>query len=189
MEVGSRLRGVQSGNPSYDSHYLSYLVRRSPKRVEIRESYTSARGPRSRVLASFYGALTPDTLERAAGRAERPFDAEALVRRAHSMGIPVQERSREPEARALLARLRRSDPLDAAIALSLRRALADLTPEAPVPDALADVAEWAGASFAARGAALRELLDLYGEIAASRPARREREQRRFPCFSSQDESR
>lgn len=162
---------------------MAYLVRRSAARVEIRESHASARGPRSRVLASFSGTLTRDVLDRAAARATRPFDARALVRRARAAGIPVLERSREPEARALLARLRRADPLDPALAAALRRALERL-PEAPVPEAQAEVSEWLGASAAERGAALRQLLDLYGRIAASRPQQRRRERARFPRFSS-----
>jgi len=166
---------------------MAYLVRRSPSRVEIRESRATARGPRSRVLASFAGELTPDVLAQAAARAARPFDADALVRRARVLGIPVGERAREPEARALLARLRRRDPLDPAMATLLRRALEDARAE-PVPDHLAEVCEWIGAPAAERGQALRELLDLYGRIAASRPARREPERRRFPRFSSSPEA-
>jgi len=162
---------------------MAYLVRRSPQRIEIRESHVTPHGPRSRVLASFSDALTPDVLERAGARAARPFDAAALVRRARALGLSVRERSREPEARGLLARLRRGDPLDPALAASLRSALASL-PEAEPPAALADVAEWLGASAAERGAALRELLDLYGRIASSRPAPRQRPRARFPRFSS-----
>lgn len=162
---------------------MAYLVRRGAERVEIRESRATPRGPRSRVLESFSGALTPDVLDRAAARAARPFDADALSRRARAAGIPVLERSREVEARALLARLRRSDPLDPALAAALRGALGRL-PEQPVPEALAEVSEWIGADVAERGRALRELLDLYGRVARSRPPRRQRQARRFPRFSS-----
>jgi len=166
---------------------MAYLVRRSPTRFEIRESRSTPRGPRSRVLASFPEPLTRDVLNRAAARATRPFAAAALVRRARALGIPVLERSREPEARALLSRLRRSDPLDPVLAASLRRVLARL-PEAPIPESLAEVSEWVGASAAERGAALRELLDLYGRIARSRPPRRRRQRARFPRFSSRREA-
>ena len=166
---------------------MAYLVRRSPTRFEIRESRSTPRGARSRVLASFPDALTRDVLDRAAARATRPFAADALVRRARTMGIPVLERSREPEARALLSRLRRRDPLDPVLAASLRRALARL-PEAPIPESLVDFSEWVGASAAERGAALREILDLYGRIAHSRPPRRQRERARFPRFSSRRET-
>ena len=162
---------------------MAYLVRRSSTRVEIRESRSTSRGARSRVLASFSGALTRDTLARADAQATRPFDAGALVRRARAMGIRVLERSRESEARALLSRMRREDPLDPVLAASLRQSLARI-PEEPIPESLAEVSEWVGASAAERGVALRELLDLYGRIAQNRPPRRQREHARFPSFSS-----
>jgi hypothetical protein len=162
---------------------MAYLVRRGPRRVEIRESRATARGARSRVLASADGTLTRDVVARAAAQASRPFSPEALVRRARALGIPVEARTREPEARALLARLRRGDPVDPAILAALRRALARL-PEAEAPEPLADVTEWLGAGTAERGAALRELLDLYGRIAESRPPPRRRGAARFPRFSS-----
>ena len=162
---------------------MAYLVRRSPHRIEIRESRATARGARSRVLASFCEVLTRDVLARAAARATRPLDPLVLVRRARALGIPVREHSREPEARALLSRLRRGDALDPVLAASLRHALARL-PDAKVPEPLAEVAEWVGANGAERGAALRDLLDLYGRIEGSRPPRRRREAARFPRFSS-----
>jgi hypothetical protein len=87
----------------------------------------------------------------------------------------------------LLSRLRRGDPLDAVLAAALRRALARL-PESPIPESLAEVSEWVGASAAERGAAIRDLLDLYGRIARSRPARRRHERARFPRFSSRPEA-
>ncbi len=164
---------------------MAYLVQRSPRRVEIRESRSTARGPRAFLLASFSGALTRDVLDRAAARAARPFDPRALLRRARVLGIPVVEAGREPEARALLARLRRGPALDPTLAAALRQAL-DRLPETPPPEALAEVSEWVGASPAERGRALRELLDLYGTIAASRGPRRRAARRRFPRFRSRD---
>ncbi|MCL4686764.1 hypothetical protein KJ059_18650 [Myxococcota bacterium] len=168
---------------------MAYLVRRSPDRTEIRESHATPRGPRSRVLASFSGPLTHRALARAAERALRPFDHDAIMRRARALRIPVREHSGEPEARALLSRLRRRDPLDPSLAAALRHALAQ-QPDAPIPEPLAEVSEWIGASLAERGAALCELLDLYGRIAASREPRRRRtpERARFPRFSSQDKA-
>jgi hypothetical protein len=162
---------------------MAYLVRRNADRVEIRESRATPRGPRSCTLASFSGPLTPDALERAASRATRPFDAGRLVRRARATGIAVASRSREPEARALLARLHRGDPIDPVLAGLLQRALAAVA-TAPAPEAIADVSDWVGTSAAERGAALRDLLDTYGRIAASRPPRRERPRSFFPRFSS-----
>ena len=162
---------------------MAYLVRRSPTRIEIRESQSTSKGPRSRVLASFPAALTADVIEVAAAKAARPFDGASLRSRARAMGIPVLERSREPEAHALLSRLRRRDPIDPVLLACLRRALAKL-PESSIPESLEEVSEWIGASSAQRGAALRELLNLYGRIAESRPPPRGRPRQRFPRFSS-----
>ena len=162
---------------------MAYLVRRSPDRVEIRESRTTSKGPRSIMLASFTGPLTARILDLAAARAARPFDARDCARRARAAGIPVAERADEPEARALLARLRRDDPLDPVMVTALRRAL-EHQPAQPIPEALAEVAEWIGASATERGAALRDLLDTYGRIAESRILPRKREPERFPRFSS-----
>ncbi len=162
---------------------MAYFVRRDRDRIEIRESRTTPRGPRSRQLTRFVGPLTPAVLARAQARATRPFDARALTRRALVLGIPVLTRSPEKEARALLERLQRKDPIDPVIAGLLVRAL-DGVGTAPVPEHLAEVSEWIGAAPAARGAALRDLLDTFGRIAASRPSRRARPRQTFPRFSS-----
>lgn len=163
---------------------MAYLVERAGGRIEIRESRPTPKGPRSRQLASFVGTLTPAVLARAEARATRRFDAEALRRRARTLGLRVEAQGPEQEARALLARLRRADPLDPVMAALLVRAL-DGVATAPVPQALAEVSEWIGASPAERGAALRDLLDTFGRIAASRPPRRTRRRERFPRFSSE----
>ncbi len=162
---------------------MAYLVHRGSDRFEIRESLATARGPRSRRLVGFRGPLTRDVLSRAAARAQRPFDSRALVRRARAAGVDFVERSREPEARALLSRLHRSDPLDPRLAAVLRAALFRV-PEEPLPDELEDVSEWVGATAADRGRALRDLLDLYGRIAASRPPPPQPEKPRFPRIAS-----
>lgn len=166
---------------------MAYLVRRAGDRIEIRESRATPRGPRSRQLTRFSGALTPAVLARAAARATRPFDARALLRRAADIGIPVAAHAPEQEARALLGRLRRGDAIDPVMAGLLVRAL-ERVPTAAVPEHLAEVSEWIGATPAARGAALRDLLDLFGRIDASRPARRSRPRARFPRFSSEERS-
>lgn len=162
---------------------MAYLVKRAGDRVEIRESRSTPKGPRSRRLASFVGALTPDVLAEASARALGRFDRAALERRARVMGIPVALRAPETEARALLRRLRRDDPIDPVIAGLVVRALDDVA-TAPVPESLEEVSEWIGASPAQRGAALRDLLDTFGRIAASRPRRRARPRESFPRFSS-----
>lgn len=162
---------------------MAFLVKRHADRIEIRESRSTPQGPRARQLARFSGPLTPAVLAQAAARATRPFDPEALLRRARVMGIPVEPRAPEHEARALLARLRRADPIDPVIAGLLVQAL-EPSETARVPEALAEASEWLGASPAERGAALRDLLDTFGRIAESRPKRRSRPQKPYPRFSS-----
>jgi hypothetical protein len=105
---------------------------------------------------------------------------------AREKDIRVSEVTREPEARDLLARLRREDHLDPVMVSLLRRALAR-HPAEPVPEELAEAAEWVGATPAERGRALRGLLRLYDRIRRNRPPRRERPRERFPRFSSDPE--
>lgn len=167
---------------------MAYLVKRPGNRIEIRESRATPQGPRSRQLARFAGALTPAVLARAAARATRPFDADALIRRARDLGIAIEARAPEREARALLARLRRGDAIDPVMAGLLVHALAGVE-TATLPEPVAEVGEWLGASAATRGAALRDLLDTYGRIAASRPPRRVRPRTPYPRFSSAGKAR
>ena len=163
---------------------MAFFHRRG-RRIEIRESVSTPRGPRSRVLASFSGALTPDVLARAARKATRPFDAWALAQRAAEEGFQVCSIPREPEARALLARLRRSDRIDPRLVTLLREALGRVEAE-PLPEALTDVADWIGASDRDRGVALHDLLRLTDRILQSTPERRRPPQPDFPRFSSQN---
>lgn len=166
---------------------MAYFVRRGAERVELRESVATARGPRSRTLLSFREPLTADLLGRAISRASRPLDSASLMRAAREKGIRVSEATRESEARELLARLRRADRLDPVLVSILQRAL-ERHPSQPVPEDLAEAAEWVGATPAERGRALRGLLRLYDRIRRNRPPRRERPRRTFPRFSSDPES-
>lgn len=68
---------------------MAYVVARNGGRFEIRESFHTARGPRSRTLAGFR-VLTNDLLESASRRAQRPFDADAVIRSARKAGARTQ---------------------------------------------------------------------------------------------------
>jgi hypothetical protein len=162
---------------------MAFLRRRRDGRTEIRESMATRAGPRARTLAVFRGALTPDLLERAAAAARRPFDRAALLASARSLGVPLSERRSEASARALLRELRQGVRLDPALVTLLREALAAL-PAAPVPEALAEAAEWLGVGAERRGAALRGLLRTSDRLVRARPARRERDAPAFPRFTS-----
>lgn len=75
---------------------MAYVVRRRDGRFEIRESVHTPRGPRARTLANFR-RLTEETLTAAAGRARRPFDAEAVAMSARRAGIPLNSLPMTPE--------------------------------------------------------------------------------------------
>jgi hypothetical protein len=162
---------------------MAYLRKRSDGRVEIRESIATRAGPRARTLAVFRGALVPDVMERAAGLARRPFDPEALRARARALGVPSSDRRADTAARALLRDLRQGVSLDPALATLLREALAAQHAR-PVPELLAEAAEWLGVGAERRGAALRGLLRTSDRLVRARPVRRERDTARFPRFSS-----
>jgi len=166
---------------------MAYLYQRPGGRCEIRESHSTPRGPRSRTLVSFQGALTPELLDRAESAARRPLDREAIERRARQLGIAVRERRADAAARRTLALLRSGAALDPRLASLLSEALAEL-PREPIPERLADAAEWIGASDVERGRALRDVLRLYGAIAASPDAAPPPDGDRFPRFESRREA-
>lgn len=161
---------------------MAYLYARKSGRTEIREARSTGRGPRSYTLASFRGVLTAEHLDRAASAARRPFDRAAIVARAIALEIPVARASADACAHELVAKLRAGASLDPQLVTVLREQLAELD-QAPIPDDLADVVEWLGASEHERGRALRDVLRLYDTIARSRDPVREPESARFPRFA------
>jgi hypothetical protein len=68
---------------------MAYVVARRSGRFEIRESLHTAKGPRARTLAGF-SVLTDDVLSAAARRAQRPFDADGVLRSGRRAGARVQ---------------------------------------------------------------------------------------------------
>lgn len=165
---------------------MAYLYVRKTGRVEIREAHNTSRGPRSRTLASFRGALGDEILERAESAANGPFDRDALRARALELGVRVAPATADP--RTLIARLRRGARIDPVLVTVLRGQLAGRA-SVPVPDDLTDVVEWIGASDEERGRALRDVLRLYDRIARSRGPIREPEAARFPRFDVRPERR
>jgi hypothetical protein len=162
---------------------MAYLYQRKSGRTEIREAHSTERGPRSRTLVSFRGSLRPEHLDRAEAAARRPFDRDALRRRARELGVAVEAPCADGAARELIARLRRGASLDARLAALLRDQLSAL-PAHALPEELAETAEWIGASEHERGRALRDVLRLYDAIARSREPVRAAPEPRFPRFAS-----
>jgi hypothetical protein len=91
---------------------MAYVVARRGGRFEIRESVHTAKGPRSRTLAGF-SILTEDILTAAALRAQRPFDAEAVIRSA-----------RRAQGRVRVANAEASRPRNRFVTASKRMAVA-----------------------------------------------------------------
>jgi len=160
-------------------------IRRQGNAYEIRECIPTERGPRQRALAHFRDVLTPEVLDLAAARARRTLDRTRLAEQARQRGIPVAARQTPPEARRLLARLRRGDPIAPMLVGLLRQALAEL-PSEPLPPHLVDVVEWVGEPEVERGRALRGLLRTASRVHRSRSAVRDRPVEVFPRFSSRD---
>jgi hypothetical protein len=156
-------------------------IRRQGTRVQIRECRSTPRGPRQFLLVSFVGALTPEVLDRAEERARAPLDRRRLAAAARRKGIPVAPERRCAEARLLLARLRRGEPV-APTLVSLLRAALERLPARPLPAHLEDAAEWLGRSDFDRGNALRGVLRTADRILRSRGAVRERPAETFPRF-------
>ena len=154
---------------------MAYLVRQTSGTVQIRESIRTDRGPRSRMLASFRGALDDRVLDRAARTASRPLDREDLIAKAQAMGVGWTP-STSVAARQLVKRLRRGGGLDPVLVGLLKESLAGML-EMELADDLDEAADWVGASDEERGATLRGLLRLTDAIARSRdplsPARGE----------------
>jgi hypothetical protein len=157
------------------------LRNRRGDRYEIRECLSTDRGPRQRTLVSFSGALTPELLDLAEEKAQRPFRREELEARARAGGLPG---GAPGEARALLARLQRGEAPDPTLVELLREALAPLRAE-PVPPHLRDAASWIGQPERERGRALRGLLRTADRILRSRGPLRTRPRDVFPRFSSE----
>jgi len=111
----------------------------------------------------------------AAARARTPFDAAKIRARAAALGAPQHVNDAAVSATALLAQLRQGEP---ALVAELRRTLPRKTHE--LPDSLGSALEWIGVDDAARGRALRDLLDVASRI----PARPRPPASSFPRLSS-----
>lgn len=126
---------------------MAFVVARPKGRFEIRESLHTANGPRARSLAGF-DVLTDEVVAKAARRARRPFDVEAVLASGRRAGAPatvaVAGRESESSRRRFVESSRR-------MALALRRSPATGSTDP--------------------GAALIELLGFADAVTASQPAR------------------
>jgi hypothetical protein len=126
---------------------MAYVVARPKGRFEIRESVHTPAGPRARSLAGF-DVLTDEVLVKAARRAQRPFDLEAVLASGRRAGAP---------GTAGVARREGESPRRRFVEASRRMALALQRPP--------------GGGRLDPGAALIDLLGFADAVTRSRPAR------------------
>jgi hypothetical protein len=138
---------------------MAYVVARPRGRFEIRESVHTPRGSRARSLASFT-ELNDEVLGRAAERASRPFDAEAVRASAARASAPTRRHRQSEIPQAEMRKFVESSRRMAA-ALETRPRGGGSTPPRDPGDALID------------------LLDLVDQVSAFGPPRRP-EPLRFP---------
>jgi hypothetical protein len=137
---------------------------------EVRESRSTADGPRSRTLASFR-ELDEATIRKVIERAEKQPTREELIEAALRAGAPLALPPVEAAARALLRALARGEALSSR---NRRLVLDALNGESM------QAAEWLDVPLAERGAAGRDLLLLVDAT----PLRRRRDKSSFPRIDS-----
>ncbi|HYM46671.1 MAG TPA: hypothetical protein VES65_11010 [Solirubrobacteraceae bacterium] len=144
---------------------MPYIVARPGGAWEVRESRSTAAGPRSRTLATFR-TLTPAIVERARARSSKPLDPKDLRNAARRAGAPVACDGAERAGAELLAEL----AAGRAPRPALRRLLLDtLGCERPgTSDSARAAARWVAATPRQRGEALRDLLLLADRLPRTR---------------------
>jgi hypothetical protein len=156
---------------------MAFVLDRGAGAWEIRESHTTAAGPRSRTLATFR-TLTPETIAHAQARSSKDLDASELRQAAVRAGAPVAAPPSDRSAGDLLSQLadgQRPRPLLARLLVQA------LSQDGGQPtDNLQAAAAWITASSERRGETLRDLLLLSDHL----PRARTRERRRFPRIAS-----
>lgn len=134
---------------------MAFVVRRSDGRWEIRESYSTERGPRSRTLATFK-VMSPRIIELAAAKARKRLDPAAILSAVRRAGVPIELSPDDALAKKLLSRLAHGAKVRPGLRLLLLELLGG--PDTPAVDD--SLAQWMGASDRDRADALKDLLDL-----------------------------
>lgn len=134
---------------------MTYIIQNRSGSWEIRESHTTAKGPRSKTLATF-AALTDEVIASATARSSSGLDSVGLRLAAQRVGAPIKETTADRAAGELLNELgegrRPRRALEGLLAGSVSR-------QRPiVSDEARSAVEWLGASLEQRGEALLDLL-------------------------------
>lgn len=141
---------------------MAYVVSKPNGNWEVRESFRTGNGPRSRTLASFR-ELTPEIEKRIASRSSVPLDIEDLREKARQSGATVRT-----EADRLAGKLLRMATRGELPSKHLRTLLRDeLAGDEGLPHEIDRMKAWAGASPQERNKALVELLGVGDALPAS----------------------
>jgi hypothetical protein len=136
---------------------MAYVAQNRSGAWEIRESRTTAKGPRSKTLATFT-ALDDEVVAKAVSRSAAGLGAAELRETVLRAGAPIAEATSDRAAKELLVEMRAGRQPRRALLALLARAV-EGAPEI-ASDEAGSVAEWLGASPQERGDVLRELLEL-----------------------------
>jgi len=147
---------------------MAYVVRRGDRGYELRESRSTPAGPRSRTLATFR-VLSDEVVTRAVARADRPLDEARLRALAAAAGAPVGGSVVDAAARTVLDEAAAGRPPSPVLRARLVDALQHGRAYQPAATHAGGPADWAQASLADRGEALKQLLDLAARL-PRRPA-------------------
>lgn len=158
---------------------MAFIVAK-PGRFEIRESHTTPKGPRSRTLATFT-ELTDEVIERARGKAAKPFDVEKLRDAALRAGAPVASSPANRAARELITALARGEEIEPKLRELLAAAVGTWEGATPRPDTTRSAAEWLAASPERRAKTLVDLLLLSDALPSGG---RKSQSLRFPRLDS-----
>jgi hypothetical protein len=151
---------------------MAYVTTSRKGGFEVRESRATAKGPRSRTLATFR-QLDDEVIARARARALKPPSAEQLREAALRAGAPVAAAPVDRAAAETVRRLAAGERVDPMLRQLLLDALgrqergerveepgAGATEGAEVSAAARAASEWIGVDSERRGEALREALEL-----------------------------
>jgi hypothetical protein len=137
---------------------MAFVVPTKRGNFEIRESFSTPEGPRSRTLATF-SELTDEVIAKARGKAAKPPTPEQLRDAARRAGAVAPSTPVDRAARELIAGLAKGQGPEPKLRNLLARALGNGWAEpTPSPDNARSAAEWIAATPQQRGKALEDLL-------------------------------
>ena len=144
-----------------------FVVARPNGTWEARESYRTARGPRSRTLATFR-ELTGEVADQVIERSSKPVDRDELQVKATRAGAPVVTTEVDRSAETLLRQMHFGRQPRKGLVRLLRDDFGADQP--PVEHAVDRMKMWAGATKRERAEALVELLDVGDALPRGRRA-------------------